>query len=567
MPMSEPSELHDLFDRHWAHLMTEFPEAATSTGWHEGHDRWTDQSIEAVERRKRDAGAFLAEADALVDRIDVEALDDVDRTSLEMFRVVEQADVDAMAFPGEYLPIHQMGGAQVDAPFLLSIMGTSTPKECDDVLSRLRGLPELVDQTIELLARGTAMGVTQPAVCLREVPAQIAAHLSADASRNPLLAAVANAPDAVRSEAAAIVAEHCVPAYERLHTAVVDEYLPACRDTIGLSDLPDGEAWYRERVRYHTTTDLTPQEIHDIGLREVDRIVTEMDRVMSETGFTGDRAAFAEHLQHDPMHFFASEDELLGAYRDIAKRIDPGVVRLFSRLPRLPFGIVPVPAEQAASAPAAYYMPGSLELGRPGMFYANTYDLPSRPRWNMESICLHEAVPGHHFQIALAQETDGLPMFRRQSLSCTAYIEGWGLYCESLGDELGLYDDPYQRYGALDAELLRACRLVLDTGMHALGWTREQAIEFFAAHSPSPKHELVVEVDRYAVLPGQALAYKVGSLKMQDLRAKAQMMLMDAFDVRAFHDELLRHGALPLGMLERQVVGWITAFWKKNLGG
>jgi uncharacterized protein (DUF885 family) len=563
--MTEPSELHELFDRHWAHLMAEFPEAATSTGWHEGHHRWTDLSIEAVERRKRDAGTFLTEADALAERIDVSALDDVDRTSLEMFRIVEQADVDAMAFPGEYLPIHQMGGAQVDAAFLLSIMGTSTPKECDDVLSRLRALPELVDQTIELLARGTATGVTQPAVCLREVPTQIAAHLTADPSTNPLLAAVTDAPEALRAEAAAIVAETCVPAYERLHAAFVGDYLPACRDTIGLSDLPDGDAWYRERVRYHTTTDLTPQEIHDIGRREVDRIVTEMDQVMGETGFTGDRTAFAEHLQNDPMHYFPSEEALLGAYRDIAKRIDPGVVRLFSRLPRLPFGIVPVPAEQAASAPAAYYMPGSLDLGRPGMFYANTYDLPSRPRWNMESICLHEAVPGHHFQIALAQETDGLPMFRRQSLSCTAYIEGWGLYCESLGDELGLYDDPYQKYGALDAELLRACRLV--TGMHALGWTREQCIEFFAAHSPSPKHELVVEVDRYAVLPGQALAYKVGSLKMQDLRGKAQMMLMDAFDVRAFHDELLRHGALPLGMLERQVVAWITAFWKKNLGG
>jgi len=245
---------------------------------------------------------------------------------------------------------------------------------------------------------------------------------------------------------------------------------------------------------------------------------------------------------------------------------DPGVVRLFSRLPRLPFGIVPVPPEQAPAQPAAYYMPGSLELGRAGMFYANTYDLASRPRWNMESICLHEAVPGHHFQIALAQETEGLPMFRRQSLSCTAYIEGWGLYCESLGEALGLYEDPYQRFGALDAELLRACRLVLDTGMHALGWTRDQAIDYFVAHSPSPKHELVVEVDRYLVLPGQALAYKVGSLELQELRRQAQNMLMDAFDIRAFHDEVLRHGALPLDMLQRQITAWITAFWKRNLG-
>jgi uncharacterized protein (DUF885 family) len=563
---NDMSELHDLFQRHWVHLMTEYPEAATSTGWHEGHDRWTDLSFDAVERRKRDAGAFLAEADALAARIDPSSLDDVDRTSLEMFRTVEKAEVASAAFPGELLPIHQMGGPQVDAAFLLGIMGTSSPKECDDVLSRLRRLPDVVDQTIELLERGVAAGVTQPAVCVRDVPSQIAGYLHADPATNPLLTAVADGPDSLRAEAAAIVGESCIPAYERLHTAFVERYLPACRDTTALGDLPDGEAWYRERVRYHTTTDLSPQEIHEIGRREVDRIVAEMDALMGEIGFTGDRAAFAEHLRTDPKHFFNTEDELLGAYRDIAKRIDPGVVRLFSRLPRLPFGIVPVPPEQAPAQPAAYYMPGSLELGRPGMFYANTYDLPSRPRWNMESICLHEAVPGHHFQIALAQETQGLPMFRRQSLSCTAYIEGWGLYCESLGAELGLYDDLYQRYGALDAELLRACRLVLDTGMHALGWSREQAIDYFTSHSPSPKHELVVEVDRYLVLPGQALAYKVGSLKLQELRSKAQMMLMDAFDVRAFHDELLRHGALPLDLLERQITAWIAAFWKQNLG-
>jgi len=548
------SDLHDLFDRQWEHLMEEHPEAATATGWPDGHDRWTDLSIDAVERRRGEVGRFLAEADA----IDPSGLDDVDRTSLEMFKALERAEIDAAAFPGDYVPIHQMGGPQVDAAFLLGIMGTATRKECDDVVSRLRRLPAVVDQTIELMARGRAMGVTPPAVCLREVPTQLAGYLDADATTNPLLAAVAAGPDDLREEAAAIVAETCVPAYRRLHDAFVDDYLPACRDTIALTDLPDGADWYAERVRYHTTTDLSPQEIHDIGLAEVRRIVAEMDEVMAQTGFTGDRAAFSDHLQHDPTHFFSTEDDLLGFYRDIAKRIDPGVVRLFSRLPRLPFGIIPVPPEQAPSQPAAYYMPGSLELGRAGMFYANTYDLASRPRWNMESICLHEAVPGHHFQISLAQETEGLPMFRRQSISCTAYIEGWGLYCESLGAELGLFEDPYQRFGALDAELMRACRLVLDTGMHALGWTRDQAIDFFVEHSPSPKHELVVEVDRYLVIPGQALAYKVGSLKIQELRARSAAALGEAFDVRAFHDEVLRHGALPLGMLERIIDEWIA---------
>jgi uncharacterized protein (DUF885 family) len=449
----------------------------------------------------------------------------------------------------------QMEGVHLDPSFYLGIMGMTSEQEQHDVLARLRGIPDLVDQTIELLHKGLELGVTQPRVCLREVPNQLALHLHAGAT-NPFVAAFAGAPEDVRAEAGAIVAERCVAAFERLAAVFNETYLPACRETIALADLPDGPDWYAERVRYHTTTDLTPEEIHEIGQSEVKRIVAEMDEVMGETGFTGDRKAFAEHLRTDPAHYFPTDDELLGAYRDIAKRIDPAIVKLFSRLPRLPFGVVPVPAEQAPSAPAAYYMPGSLELGRAGMFYANTYDLPSRPRWNTESICLHEAVPGHHFQIALAQETEGLPNFRRQSLTCTAYIEGWGLYCESLGPELGMYEDPYQRYGSLDAELMRACRLVLDTGMHALGWSREQAIAFFVEHSPSPEHDLIVEVDRYIVMPGQALAYKIGSLKIQELRDRAAAAMGERFDLRGFHDEVLRHGALPLGMLERVIGEW-----------
>lgn len=547
------TELHDLFERHWAHLMAELPELATETGWPDGHDRWTDHSIEAVERRRRQAGRWLEEARAL----DASGLDDVDRRSLKMFRAVEQGEVDAARFPGAYLPLNQMEGPHLDLPFFLGVMGTDSPRELDDLLGRLRGVPAYVEQTHELLVRGLAQGLTPPRVCLRELPNQLARSLATD-DTNPFIAAVAGAPAEVRDEAAAVVREQIVPVMRRFTDHVVGTYLPACRDTIALADLPDGRDWYAERVRYHTTTDLSPEEIHEIGWSEVRRIVAEMDAIQAKIGFTGDRQAFAEHLRTDPAHYFSTEDELLACYRDIAKRVDPGIVRLFSRLPRLPFGIAPVPAEQAPSQPAAYYLPGSLALGRAGTFYANTYDLGSRPRWNTESLCLHEAVPGHHFQIALAQETEGLPMFRRQSLTCTAYIEGWGLYCETLGPELGLYTDPYQRYGALDAELMRACRLVLDTGMHALGWSRQQAIDFFVDHSPSPVHDLVVEVDRYIVWPGQALAYKIGALRIQELRARAAAAQGDRFDLRAFHDEILRHGALPLGMLERVVEEWVA---------
>jgi uncharacterized protein (DUF885 family) len=549
--MTETERLHALFEADWADAMAEHPEAATYTGWPEHHDRWTDLSVDAVERRRGEAGDRLDEL-ATFDR---GALDQVDLVSLDMFAYLERAEVAAAAFPGAYLPLNQMEGPQLDPAFLLSVMPRDTSRHHDDLLARLRGLPDLVDQSAELLRRGLAMGLTPPQVCLRTVPGQVESLLSDDASANPLLIAVAGTPPDVGSEAAAIVREQVAPAYARLRDLLVDTYLPACRTTVGLSDLTDGPDWYAERVRAHTTTSMGAQEIHDTGLSEVRRIGAAMDEVMGSTGFTGDRAAFARFLAEDPRFQFATEDALLAAYRDIAKRIDPGIPRLFARLPRLPFGITAVPADQAPSQPAAYYMPGSIEMGRPGMFYANTFDLPTRPSWNLESICLHEAVPGHHFQLTLAQETEGLPRFRQQSLSCTAYVEGWGLYCESLGPELGLYGDPYQRFGALDAEMMRACRLVLDTGLHALGWSRDQAIDFFAANSVSPRHEIVVEVDRYIVWPGQALAYKVGSLHLQRLRQEQADAAGADFDLRAFHDDLLRHGALPLDLLDAVLAG------------
>ena len=551
--MGAHEDLHDLFDRQWVQLMDDHPETATYVGWHEHHDRWTDMSTSAVDDRRARAGVWLEE----LGRIDRSALDDADRRSADIFERLQRLEVDALQFPSELLPLDQLDGPQNDIPLFLAAMPTQQDAQLADVLARLRGIPALLAQTTELMRRGIAAGITVPRVCLRDVPAQIDAHL--DETDVPELAVLEGAPPAVLEEARAIVREQVQPAYRALRAFVTDEYLTAARETIAHTDLPDGQAWYAERVRYHTTTDLSPQEIHDIGQAEVKRIVSAMDEVMDETGFSGDRAAFAEHLGSDPRFYFDSAEALLVSYRDIAKRIDPEVPKLFGLLPRLPWGVVPVPPEQAPSAPGAFYMPGSLSLGRPGIFYANTYDLAARPSWNMESICLHEAVPGHHFQISIAQELEGLPEFRKQTLACTAYAEGWGLYCESLGPELGMYTDPYQRYGALDAELLRAIRLVTDTGMHALGWSRDQAIAFFEDHSPMPKHDIVVEVDRYIVLPGQALAYKVGELKLQELRRRATERLADRFDIRRFHDELLRHGALPLDLLEDYVEEWLAA--------
>jgi uncharacterized protein (DUF885 family) len=541
--------LHDLLDRQWRGLMEDHPETATYVGWHEFHDRWTDLSLPAIERRKDDPSDVLA----ALRTIDVDELDERERLTYDLFETLQRMELDSNRFPAELLPLDQLEGPQNDIPFLLSAMPLETSAQHGDYLARLRAIPTVLEQTQVLMDEGLRRGLSVPAICLRDVPEQVDAHLVDDVMSTPELVPLAGAPQSVRDEAAAIVRTHVQPAFRALREYLTSTYMPSARETIALTALPDGDEWYAERVRYHTTTDLTPQEIHAMGLAEVARITEAMRDVMGGIGWTGTTSEFAEHLRTDPRFYFDSPDALLAFYRDIAKRIDPAVPRLFRLMPRLPYGIVAVPPEQAPSAPAAFYLQGSVALGRPGQFYANTYDLSARPSWNMESICLHEAVPGHHFQIAIAQEMDDLPEFRRQSLSCTAYVEGWGLYCESLGIEMGMYADPYQHYGALDAELLRAIRLVTDTGMHALGWTREQALAFFAEHSPMPKHEIVSEVDRYIVLPGQALAYKVGELKIQELRRWTAATRGDAFDVREFHDEVLRHGALPLGVLERLV--------------
>jgi uncharacterized protein (DUF885 family) len=348
-----------------------------------------------------------------------------------------------------------------------------------------------------------------------------------------------------------------LPAWRQLHRFLSDRYVPGARETIGLSAVPDGEAWYAFAVRQYTTTGMAPSEIHALGLREVARIRAAMDSIIRQTGFTGSFADFIQFLRTDPRFFFTDTASLLREYRDIAKRIDPGLIRLFGRLPRTPYGVIAVPPYSERNVTTAYYMPGSPEAGRPGYFYANTYDLKARPKWEMEALTVHEAVPGHHLQIALAQELENVPEFRNH-LGFTAFVEGWGLYSESLGHDLGLYTDPYSRFGALTYDMWRAVRLVLDTGLHSMGWSRQQAIDYFAANSSKPLHDITVEVDRYISWPGQALAYKIGQLKIRELRDHAQRELGNAFDVREFHDEVLGAGAIPLNILDARIRAWVT---------
>jgi uncharacterized protein (DUF885 family) len=321
--------------------------------------------------------------------------------------------------------------------------------------------------------------------------------------------------------------------------------------------LPDGAEAYAFAVRWQTTTNLTPAQIHEIGLTEVKRIRAEMDKVIGSTGFTGSFRDFTEFLRTDPRFYYDLADDLVNAYRVIAKKIDPQLAHLFGKLPRLPYGVTPIPAFKAPSQTTAYYEPGSPQAGRPGYYYVNTYNLKARPKWEMEALSMHEAVPGHHLQIALAQEIQDAPEFRKH-IGYSSFVEGWALYAESLGEEMGFYKDPYSKFGQLTYEMWRAVRLVVDTGMHSMGWTRDQAIQFFRDNTGKTDQDIVVEIDRYIVWPGQALAYKIGQRKIRELRSEAESKLGARFNIRAFHDAVLEQGAVPLGILESHVKDWIA---------
>ncbi len=557
----DPSKrLHALLASAWAWEMREFPERATWAGV-PGHDRrWSDRSRAAIEKRRGDLQGQLAQARALPR----EALSPADRLNLDLFVRETETSLEEMRWPGECLCLTQMDGVHQDPAQVLSLMGGMAARGLEDVVARLEALPLLMDQCTALLREGLAKRVTPPKICLRDVPRQIENLCVKDAEKSPLLAAFAKAPaggaaarfEELKKDAAALFTQKIVPALQALAEFVEKSYVPGARETTAWSALPDGEAWYAFRVREQTTTNLTPKEIHAIGLDEVKRIRSRMDAIVREAGFGGDFAKYCDHLRTERSFYFETPAALLAAYRELCKRIDPELVKLFGKLPRLPYGIAEVPAFSAESQTTAYYLPGSPEAARPGLFYANTSKLDSRPRWEMEALSLHEAVPGHHLQIALAQEM-ALPDFRRHA-GYNAYIEGWALYSEALGYDIGLYRDLHGQFGQLSYEMWRAIRLVVDTGMHALGWSREKAIEYFAGNTGKPLHDITVEIDRYLVWPAQALSYKLGELEIRKLRREAEAALGARLDLRAFHDELLGEGALPLDVLAERMRAWVA---------
>lgn len=558
----DADRLHKLFDVDWKRTMQENPEFATEVGYPGFDDRWSDMSPEAIEQRKKNLQLPLG----VTKTINRAKLSKPDQLNYDLFSQQLNLAIEGNEFPDELQPINQLGGVQQDPSKMFDLMPKTSVKHYENVLARLRGLPRLIEQTIALMKRGMAAKVTPPKITLRDVTTQISNAITPEPMDSSLLEVFKKFPadilpeeqERLRAEATTAYRDTVTPALEKLRDFFTNEYLPQTREDIGIGALPNGQKWYAYNVRVRTTTNMTPQEIHDLGLREVKRIRGEIDKVIASTGFTGSFDEFTKSLNTDPKFFYTNAADLVKGYRDIAKRIDPELPRLFKTLPRNTYGVRPVPPPAEKSQTAAYYQPGSLAVGRAGIFFANTYKLDSRPTWAMEDLTLHEAVPGHHFQISIAQELGEVPEFRKYSLY-TAFVEGWGLYAETLGDELGLYADPYSKFGQLYGEMWRACRLVMDTGIHTLGWTRQQSIDYLKANAGKEDHDSTVETDRYIVWPGQALAYKIGQLKIREMREFATKELGDKFDVRTFHDAVLANAALPLDLLETKIKEWVIA--------
>jgi uncharacterized protein (DUF885 family) len=557
----ESERLHRLLDLAWEEKLRQNPEFATYIGFPGENDRWPDSSAAGLEAKRARVRAQLKELLA----IDRNRLPPDEQVDFELYRRRLAGQIEGFGYPDDLLVISQYGGIQRDIPQALATAPAASTRDYEDLLARLRAVPAMVDQNLALMAKGLAAGVTPPRSTMLGAPAQVQALLTDDPWRSPLLARFrqisANVPDEdqarLRSAALDAYQKKAAPAFAKLLRYLNDTYIPHTRESIGTADLPNGAAWYAFSVRQVTTTDLTPQQIHEIGLAEVKRLRGEIDRVITGSGFKGSFADFVRFLHTDPRFFYDQEADLVAGYGAIVQRIDGRLASLFATLPRLPYRVLPVPAQLARAKATAYYEPGSVSQGRPGSCFVNTSSLKARARWELEALALHECIPGHHIQVTLAQEGRRAPRVLNYH-DYTPFVEGWASYAETLGDEIGLYRDPYAKFGQLSVELWRSLRLVVDTGIHAQGWTRQQAIDYFRDNTAQDERLIAAEVDRSIADPGVALAFKLGELKLRELRTAAEKELGPAFDLRAFHDAVLRHGALPLDLLERNVKAWIA---------
>lgn len=549
----------------WERQMRESPTWASSLGDRRYNDRWEDMSLAAIEGRYR---ADLASIDALRS-IPRDALPPADGLNYDLFLRTRSIDV------AEH-PLGLWLGTPVDAyrglpASLLGVPQTlrfETEKDYRDWLARLESMPALIGQYRQILQEGVRRGITQPRSVVARIPPRIGDLLSDDPAQSPFYQPFTRMPEAIdpavrqrlRDAAAAAIRVGVNPAWREIQAYIETEYLPAAREEVGLWSIAGGDAAYAFLVRKFTTVeDLTPERVHQIGLDEVARLRGRMEAVKAKVGFTGTLREFLDHLRTDPKFFYAEGEELLKGTETLAKgQIDPLLPKLFRRMPKTGYGLRAIPAAAAPLQPAGYYMPPAEDGSRGGYYYVNTYAPNSRPKWAMTALSLHEAVPGHHFQVALAMEMENQPDFRRH-LGFGAYTEGWALYAEHLGYELGLYDDPYNEMGALVFEMWRAIRLVVDTGIHHERWSRQRAIDYFLENGSQTRLDVETEVDRYITWPGQALGYKIGEIRIKALRAKAERELGARFDLKEFHDVVLRQGAVPLDVLERIVDEWIAS--------
>ena len=544
---------NQILDDEWKRGIQENPVYASNMGDKSANQDWPDISEGAVRERQKKTREVLEQ----IRSMDPQTLSIENQLNYRLFLYNYERSVRAQKFDSHLLTFGQRGGIQLEHETAEGL-SFNTSQDFKDWLVRLEKLPALIDQHINLGRLGIERKITAPNILMQRVAKQIQLQLVDNPEDSPFFNIFRDIPEniqdheAIQSMARDVIKSKVIPAYNKLNEFFTKEYLPASRTTYGVLDLPNGFEWYENLARYHTTTDLTPDEIHEIGLSEVKRIRSEMQEVIDSLGFDGSFNDFLVFLRTDPQFYYETEDELLEAYLATSKKIDPEMVSLFKVLPRTPYGIKPIPMESAPDTTTAYYMRPAADGSRAGYYYVNLYRPDVRPKYEIEVLSVHEAVPGHHLQIALAMELEGIPNFRRYS-GYTAYVEGWGLYSESLGYDIGLYSDPYSRFGALTYDMWRAVRLVVDTGMHYKGWTRQEAIDFFTANAAKTEQDIINEIDRYLVMPGQALAYKIGQLKILELKNKAKKQLGDDFDIKEFHHAVLSQGALPLAVLEENI--------------
>lgn len=555
----ENDRLTDLFKKYDEFNLRNDPEGATYEGDHRFDDLLSDNSDTAAKEYYKNIRSFLDEIKA----IKYYNLSEDNRLNYDLFESSLKQTLDGEKFNWHYMPIGQQGGIHIGFPQIVNYQPLQTYDDYKKYFARLKGFDKQVNDVIANMKKGISAGLVPPAFIIEQTLPQMEDIMNKDAAYSVFY--TLNKDNKLSQDEIETVAKQLIdliqnninPAYRKLYNFVKDEYLPNCRQNAGIWSLPDGKERYENSIKYYTTLNLTADEIHNIGLKEVERIRGEMESLKDKIGFKGSLDEFNTFLKTDKQFYYTDKKDLMDGFRSILSKMDSKLPQLFGKLPEAKYDLFEMEEFRAKSAPAAYYYAAPLDRSRPGYFYVNTYNLSARPKYTMTALALHEAVPGHHLQISIAQELRNLPKFRRE-LGVTAFVEGWGLYAEYLGYETGMYEDLYQRFGALTFEMWRACRLVVDTGIHEKRWTREQAFEYTKKYTALSDQDIQSEIDRYISWPGQALAYKLGEMKIKELRKLAETTLGPNFNLKEFHDNVLMNGPIPLQLLEQKINAWIN---------